>query len=71
MKGGEIDFEECNRLVDAFMAAFDTAKGYLGGKSEVALKYLASMGASYASVHRIIVPGKGRHPGILKSMGLG
>ena len=42
MKGGEIDFEECNRMVDAFMEAgftyFDTAKGYLGGKSEVAIR---------------------------------
>ncbi|MCM1233883.1 MAG: aldo/keto reductase [Ruminococcus flavefaciens] len=42
MKNGEIDFEECNRMVDAFMEAgfmyFDTAKGYLGGKSEVAVR---------------------------------
>lgn len=42
MKGGEIDFEECNRMVDAFMKAgftyFDTAKGYLDGKSEVAVR---------------------------------
>lgn len=42
MKGGDIDFEECNRMVDAFMEAgfsyFDTAKGYLEGKSEVAVR---------------------------------
>lgn len=42
MKDGEIDFEQCNRMVDAFMKAgftyFDTAKGYLGGKSEVAVR---------------------------------
>ncbi len=42
MKDGNIDFEECNRMVDAFMEAgftyFDTAKGYLGGLSEVAIR---------------------------------
>ena len=42
MQGGNIDFEECNRMVDAFMKAgftyFDTAKGYLGGLSEVAVR---------------------------------
>lgn len=42
MKDGDIDFEECNRMVDAFIEAgftyFDTAKGYLEGKSEVALR---------------------------------
>ena len=42
MKAGNIDFEECNRMVDAFMEAgftyFDTAKGYLGGLSEVAVR---------------------------------
>ena len=42
MKDGKIDFEECNRMVDAFMEAgftyFDTAKGYLGGLSEVAVR---------------------------------
>ncbi|MDE6420073.1 MAG: aldo/keto reductase [Lachnospiraceae bacterium] len=42
MKDGNIDFEECNRMVDAFMEAgftyFDTAKGYLGGLSEVAVR---------------------------------
>lgn len=42
MKDGDIDFEECNCMVDAFMEAgftyFDTAKGYLGGKSEVAVR---------------------------------
>lgn len=42
MIDGEIDFEETNRMVDAFMKAgftyFDTAKGYLDGKSEVAVR---------------------------------
>ena len=42
MKDGKIDFGECNRMVDAFMEAgftyFDTAKGYLGGLSEVAVR---------------------------------
>ena len=42
MQGGNIDFEECSRMVDAFMEAgftyFDTAKGYLGGLSEVAIR---------------------------------
>lgn len=42
MQGGNIDFEECSRMVDAFMEAgftyFDTAKGYLGGLSEVAVR---------------------------------
>lgn len=42
MQGGNIDFEECNRMVDAFMEAgftyFDTAKGYLEGLSEVAVR---------------------------------
>lgn len=42
MVDGNIDFEECNRMVDAFMEAgftyFDTAKGYLGGLSEVAVR---------------------------------
>ena len=42
MKDGNIEFEECNSMVDAFMEAgftyFDTAKGYLGGLSEVAVR---------------------------------
>ncbi|MCM1425551.1 MAG: aldo/keto reductase [Eubacterium sp.] len=42
MQGEDIDFEECNRMVDAFMEAgftyFDTAKGYLGGLSEAAIR---------------------------------
>ncbi|MCM1493575.1 MAG: aldo/keto reductase [Muribaculaceae bacterium] len=42
MQDGKIDFEECNRMVDAFMEAgftyFDTAKGYLDGQSEVAVR---------------------------------
>ncbi len=42
MKGVEIDYEETNKMVDAFMDAgltyFDTAHGYLSGKSEVAFR---------------------------------
>lgn len=41
MKNDEVDYEEFNRMIDAFMEAgfnyFDTARGYLGGKSEIAL----------------------------------
>ena len=42
MKDGEVDTAEMNRMVDAFLEAgfnyFDTAHGYLQGKSETALK---------------------------------
>ena len=42
MKGDEVDTDETNRMVDAFLKAgfnyFDTAHGYLQGKSETALK---------------------------------
>lgn len=42
MKNGEVDTAEMNRMVDAFLEAgfnyFDTAHGYLQGKSETALK---------------------------------
>lgn len=42
MKDGEVDIEETNRMVDAFIEAgfnyFNTAHGYLQGKSETALK---------------------------------
>lgn len=42
MKDGEVDTAEMNRMVDAFLDSgfnyFDTAHGYLGGKSETALK---------------------------------
>lgn len=42
MKGDQVDTEETNRMVDAFLDAgfnyFDTAHGYLDGKSELALK---------------------------------
>ena len=41
MKGGEIDEEEFSRMIDAFLASglnyFDTAHGYLNGKSELAI----------------------------------
>lgn len=42
MKGENVDADEFARMVDAFLAAgfnyFDTAHGYLGGKSETAIK---------------------------------
>ena len=42
MKGENVDMEETARMVDAFLEAgfnyFDTAHGYLGGQSEVALR---------------------------------
>lgn len=42
MVNGEVDIEEMNRMVDAFLESgfnyFDTAHGYLQGKSEKALK---------------------------------
>ena len=42
MKGDEVDTAEMNRMVDAFLDAgfnyFDTAHGYLQGKSETALR---------------------------------
>lgn len=42
MKDGEVDIEETNRMVDAFLDAgfnyFDTPLGYLDGKSERTIK---------------------------------
>ena len=42
MVNGEVDTAEFDKMVDAFISAgfnyFDTAHGYLGGKSETALK---------------------------------
>ena len=42
MTDGEVDYAEMNRMVDLFLAKgfnyFDTAHGYLGGKSETALR---------------------------------
>lgn len=42
MVNGEVDLEETTKMVDAFLAAgfhyFDTAHGYLDGKSELALR---------------------------------
>ena len=42
MNGDEVDHEETCRMVDAFLQAgfkyFDTAHGYIGGKSEIALR---------------------------------
>lgn len=49
MVDGEVDIAEFNKMVDAFIGAgfnyFDTAHGYLGGKSETALK--ASLTSRY------------------------
>ena len=42
MKNGEVDHEELTKMVDTFMERgfnyFDTAHGYMGGKSEIALR---------------------------------
>lgn len=42
MENGEIDYETTSRMIDLFLEAgfnyFDTAHGYLGGKSETALR---------------------------------
>ena len=41
MSGSDVNYEEFNRMIDYYMEAgfsyFDTAHGYLGGKSETAL----------------------------------
>ena len=48
MNGEEVDLEHTSKMVDAFLEAgfnyFDTAHGYLGGKSELALKARLSRG---------------------------
>ena len=42
MNGNEVDYEENRQMVDAFMESglnyFDTAHGYIGGKSEIGLR---------------------------------
>jgi hypothetical protein len=42
MKDGEVDYEEMTKMVDTFLEQgfnyFDTAHGYIGGKSEIALR---------------------------------
>ena len=42
MNGDEVDYEEFKRMIDAFIAAgfnyFDTAHGYIDGKSEIAIR---------------------------------
>ncbi|MBQ8110498.1 MAG: aldo/keto reductase [Clostridia bacterium] len=42
MKGGEVDYDEFCRMADAFIASglnyFDTAHGYIGGRSETAIR---------------------------------
>ena len=49
MVNGEVDREQFDKMVDTFIAAgfnyFDTAHGYLGGKSETALR--ASLTSRY------------------------
>ena len=41
MKGDEVDYDEFNKMIDRFIGAgfnyFDTAHGYIGGKSELAI----------------------------------
>ena len=42
MKKGEVDYEEFNKMIDTYLQSgfnyFDTAHGYLQGKSEIALR---------------------------------
>ena len=42
MSGGEVGYEEFNKMIDYYMEEgfnyFDTAHGYLGGKSEIAIR---------------------------------
>ena len=42
MNGGEVDYTEFNKMIDYYMNQgfnyFDTAHGYLGGKSEIAIR---------------------------------
>ncbi len=42
MKDGEVDYEEFNKMIDYYMEQgfnyFDTAHGYIGGKSEIAIR---------------------------------
>ena len=42
MKDGEVDYGELTKMVDTFLKRgfnyFDTAHGYVGGKSEIALR---------------------------------
>lgn len=43
MNGEEVDIAETTKMVDAFLEAgfnyFDTAHGYLGGRSETTLRH--------------------------------
>ena len=42
MNGDEVNYEEFSRMIDVYMEAgfnyFDTARGYISGKSEIALR---------------------------------
>ena len=42
MRDGEVDYDEFNKMIDYYMSQdfnyFDTAHGYLGGKSEIAIR---------------------------------
>lgn len=42
MKDGQVDYEEFNKMIDSYMQEgfnyFDTAHGYLEGKSEIAIR---------------------------------
>ena len=55
MQDGEVDIAETNRMVDAFLDAgfnyFDTAHGYLQGKSETALQDLPDEPLSARPLH--------------------
>ena len=59
MKDGEVDHKEFSKMVDEFLLNgfnyFDTAHGYLGGKSETALK----IGLTRDAVCRMSIKEKG------------
>ena len=42
MKNGEVDYDEFTKMADKFIASgfnyFDTAHGYISGKSEIAIR---------------------------------
>ena len=42
MNGEDVDYDEFNKMIDYYMEQgfnyFDTAHGYLGGKSEIAIR---------------------------------
>ena len=72
MNGDQVDIAETTRMVDEFLAQgfnyFDTAHGYIGGKSELALKecltsrYPARGLQPDQQADRQLFQNRGRHP---------